>query len=635
MYRSVSFPFLKGPDALLLLFCALIGHTAHAQCDQNYDWAVWDGFTGNSSTGTVTTDGGTISVTMSANYGFTSSGGIFGYGYFSGFNGGPPDTTVPQTTWSVGPNGETTMCFSETVSNPVLLIASLGNGTEIVTLEFSTVYNVLFDGGGMTYPDNTTIIGQEGYTILVFPGELDCVTIYSSTPEIYTNITWGLNPPLFEVIVDEVSSTCGSVTYTASGGSTYAWSGGTDPDQATNTFNTSGTYVLTVTDDLGCNVVTSVPVDVPPGTTTTSTTVAAACGSFAWNGDTFTQSGTYTFVSLNAEGCDSVATLELTINESVSTSMSQSACGSFEWNGDLYTESGTYTLGTTTSAGCDSTATLQLTILSGSSATIDVTACDGYTATDGTLLTESGIHEALLVAANGCDSLLTIVLTLDFSERTYEPRLTCDPSDTDTITFTYVNLSGCDSLHSIVPVHYPDSLRAQASFTTDPAQVEIPDGTMETHNTSTNADGFLWDFGDGSPAIDDSAASHTYSEPGIYFITLVAINDLGCRDTATVQMLVYQDPLVFVPDCFTPNGDGLNESFQAVFNGPRLLRDMELRIFNRWGEELLTISDPERAWNGTYNGEPAQDGIYPWRLRFRTTGDSRAREVRGHVSLLR
>jgi gliding motility-associated-like protein len=128
---------------------------------------------------------------------------------------------------------------------------------------------------------------------------------------------------------------------------------------------------------------------------------------------------------------------------------------------------------------------------------------------------------------------------------------------------------------------------------------------------------------------------HTYIEPGFYLITLVVTNDLGCVDTATVQLLVYQDPLVFVPDCFTPDGDGLNEAFQAVFNGPRLLRDMELLVFNRWGEELVTISDPQQSWDGTCNGEPAQDGIYPWRLRFRTMGDSRAREVRGHVSLLR
>ncbi len=618
-----------------MTLAALMACTGLAQCDQNYDWAVWDGFTGNSSTGTVTTDMGTVSVTMTANYDFSYTPDIYGFGNFSGFAGYPPNATVPQTTWAVGANGETTMCFSGTVTNPVLLIASLGNDNEIVTLEFSTVYSTLYDGGGMTYPNDTTIVGQEGYTVLVFPGEFDCVTIYSSAPEFYTNITWGLNPPLFEVTVTEVSSMCGSVTYTASGGTSYAWSGGTDPDSPTNTFTTSGTYVLTVTDDLGCTVVTSVPVDVPPGTTTTSSTTAGACTSFSWNGSTYYESGTYTFGTTNAEGCDSIATLVLTINTTFNTETAQNACGSFEWNDEVYTESGDYTLETTTVGGCDSTAVLHLTILSGSSAELAVMACDSFTAPDGVTLLESGAHEALLVAANGCDSMLTINLTLHFSEYTTEPRYTCDPQDTDTTTYIFTNLQGCDSLHCVVPVQYPDSLRAQASFHTDPAHVELPDGTITFINTSVNGDGWLWDFGDGSPSVTDSMPAYVYSDPGIYVITLVVTNELGCIDTATAQILVQQDLLVSVPNCFTPDGDGINEAFFPVFNGPRQLRDMELLVFDRWGEELLSLSDPAETWDGTYKGQPVQDGVYPWLLRFRTVGDTRAREVRGHVSLLR
>ncbi len=619
----------------MLVIALCFGTPGSGQCDQNYDWAVWDGFTGNSSTGTIVTDEGTFQVTMSANYSFSSTPGIFNYGAFNSFSSPPPDSTVPQTTWAIGPNGETTMCFSETVSNPVLLIASLGNMNEIVTLEFSNVYNVVFDGGGMTYPDNTTVVGQEGFVVIVFPGEFDCVTIYSSTPETYTNITWGLNPPLFDVTITEVSTTCGSATYTASGGTTYAWSGGSDPDSPTNTFSTSGDYVLTVTDDNGCTVVTSTNVDVPPGTTTTSSTSASACESYDWNGESYSESGSYTYDTVNAEGCDSIATLELTIHHPITVEIPMSACGSVVWNGDTLTSSGEYTLETTTVAGCDSTAILQLDILSGSTASIDVTACDSYGSPDGQLLTESGDYEALLVAANGCDSLLSIHLTLHYAEFTTEPRHTCDPLDTDTITSTHINRFGCDSLHHIVPVQFPDSVRARATFTIDPPQVEIPDGELTTVNTSENASTFLWDFGDGSPASDAQAPEHAYAGPGFYLITLVVTNELGCVDTAALQVLVFQDPLVFVPTCFTPDGDGVNELFQAVFNGPRRLRDMEMLVFDRWGERLVTITGPEETWDGTYAGEPVQDGVYPWRLRYRLLGDSRSREVSGHVSVLR
>ena len=72
-----------------------------------------------------------------------------------------------------------------------------------------------------------------------------------------------------------------------------------------------------------------------------------ACDSFDWNGTTYTESGTYTFESTNAVGCDSAATLNLTINNSSSSEENVTACDSFDWNGTTYTESGTYTFEST------------------------------------------------------------------------------------------------------------------------------------------------------------------------------------------------------------------------------------------------------------------------------------------------
>ena len=231
-----------------------------SQCDQNYDWAVWSAFTGNSALGTITQASQTISVEMTANYSFNSTPGIFNYGAFNGFSSVVPNTTVPRTTWAAGVGGVTTMCFSEVVSNPILLLASLGSGGIHVTLELSLPYQVIYDGGGMNYLSDTSIYGAEGYAILLFPGDFECITIYSSTPEFYTNITWGLNPPLFDVELTGDLIGCDSTTIMASGGNTYAWSGGVFPDSSSNTFLETGSYFLTVTDDIGCEVVTSVDI---------------------------------------------------------------------------------------------------------------------------------------------------------------------------------------------------------------------------------------------------------------------------------------------------------------------------------------------------------------------------------------
>ena len=88
----------------------------------------------------------------------------------------------------------------------------------------------------------------------------------------------------------------------------------------------------------------------------------SACDSYTWNRVTYTTSGTYTWVGTNSAGCDSTATLNLTINNAQFNSVSVSACDSYSWNGVTYTTSGTYTWTGTNVNGCDSTATLTLTI---------------------------------------------------------------------------------------------------------------------------------------------------------------------------------------------------------------------------------------------------------------------------------
>lgn len=88
----------------------------------------------------------------------------------------------------------------------------------------------------------------------------------------------------------------------------------------------------------------------------------STCSSFEWNGNTYEQSGTYTYQSIDLQGCDSIATLNLTINSNTYSSESQSAIDSYTWpvNGQTYTQSGVYTDTLVNAAGCDSVITLNL-----------------------------------------------------------------------------------------------------------------------------------------------------------------------------------------------------------------------------------------------------------------------------------
>ena len=69
---------------------------------------------------------------------------------------------------------------------------------------------------------------------------------------------------------------------------------------------------------------------------------------------------------------------------------------------------------------------------------------------------------------------------------------------------------------------------------------------------------------------------------------------------------------VFIPDAFTPNGDGINDFFFVKGEG---IQDFTLSIFNRWGEEVFSSENPKQQWDGTYDGKPAQGGLYVYQLK--------------------
>ena len=93
--------------------------------------------------------------------------------------------------------------------------------------------------------------------------------------------------------------------------------------------------------------------------------VATDCDSYLWNGDEYTASGDYIQVLTASNGCDSIVTLHLTINNSVHYSFTETATSPYIWNGTEYTETGDYTQNFTSANGCDSIVTLHLNILSG------------------------------------------------------------------------------------------------------------------------------------------------------------------------------------------------------------------------------------------------------------------------------
>ena len=68
---------------------------------------------------------------------------------------------------------------------------------------------------------------------------------------------------------------------------------------------------------------------------------------------------------------------------------------------------------------------------------------------------------------------------------------------------------------------------------------------------------------------------------------------------------------LYVPNAFTPNGDGLNDVFGAKGDG---IIEFSIQVFNRWGELVFEANDMNKLWDGTYNGLPAEAGVYVYSI---------------------
>jgi hypothetical protein len=195
----------------------------------------------------------------------------------------------------------------------------------------------------------------------------------------------------------------------------YNWNG-TD-------YTAAGTYTFTTTNAAGCDSVATLNLAV--NSTTTSTTDVTICPAqlpYNWNGTDYTAAGTYTFTTTNSAGCDSVATLNLAVNSTTTSTTDVTICPNqlpYNWNGTDYTAAGTYTFTTTNSAGCDSVATLNLAVNSTTTSTTDVTICPNQLPYNwnGTDYTAAGTYTFTTTNAAGCDSVATLNLAVNSTTR--------------------------------------------------------------------------------------------------------------------------------------------------------------------------------------------------------------------------
>ena len=118
---------------------------------------------------------------------------------------------------------------------------------------------------------------------------------------------------------------------------------------------------------------------------------------------------------------------------------------------------------------------------------------------------------------------------------------------------------------------------------------------------------------------------------GMTQYVLHVIDANGCRNTDTT--IVFVDGDLYLPNAFTPNGDGRNDLFMALGSE---INTFELTVFDRWGQVVFQTTDIEKGWDGTVDGKQAKTDVYVWVVKFSYLISPQVTDKKiGHVTLLR
>ncbi|MDI1353436.1 MAG: gliding motility-associated C-terminal domain-containing protein [bacterium] len=125
--------------------------------------------------------------------------------------------------------------------------------------------------------------------------------------------------------------------------------------------------------------------------------------------------------------------------------------------------------------------------------------------------------------------------------------------------------------------------------------------------------------------------SYLYANAGEYPVAFIVRNTWGCMDTVMKTIVVEPDFAIYVPNAFTPNEDDRNEVFMPVI---RNAKNYNIKIYDRWGEQIFESSDLLKGWDGTYKGASCKQDVYNWKIVVSaTTGEQRV--MTGNVMLMR
>lgn len=194
-------------------------------------------------------------------------------------------------------------------------------------------------------------------------------------------------------------------------------------------------------------------------------------------------------------------------------------------------------------------------------------------------------------------------------------------------TTTYM-VYGTDQYGCVDSASVTITLFPQPFIQTNPDVFGVFGEPVQLSATSTTGGQYVW-----SPEeyLSCVVCTDPIAQPDQNFTYTVTYTDEnGC--SASDNVYISYEALIYVPNTFTPNGNATNETFFALGVN---IDEFNMEIYNRWGELIYTGDKLSKSWDGTYNDLPCPDGVYVWKIRYGEIVSSKMFEIVGHVNLLR
>jgi gliding motility-associated-like protein len=224
----------------------------------------------------------------------------------------------------------------------------------------------------------------------------------------------------------------------------------------------------------------------------------------------------------------------------------------------------------------------------------------------------------------------------DFGDRTgvstqVNPTHLYTDTGTYTIHLTAIDNGTCNKQSDTsITIHVHGRPTAIFNTTPQPAEYNVP---TVFHNNSLNANHYTWFFGDGDSTDKQSSDTvvYQYQNTGTFNACLVAYNQYQCADTTCQDVQSLINPLLDVPNAFTPGRFGENSIITVKGFG---IVSMNWKIYNRWGQLVFQSNSPYLGWDGNYNGKPQPIGVYAYTLDA-TFDDGTKTTKKGDITLIR